>query len=280
MSYDTAMQGDFLNSIRDNFIYNFLTNVILTYVGISLLTLIIGIIFIIQMKKLTLKLLKKSKMDPALHNFIASSVKIILSIILVIIIMAELNIPTAPVITVLGASGAAIALALRDSLANVAGGIIIMITKPILKGEVIEIEGTIGAVDSIELLATHLHTMDNKKVTIPNGKLTNSIVTNYSREDIRRVDCQFGISSEADLVKAKELLKNVALSCSLILEKPNFVVGVDRHGEEGTILDLKLWAKTEDYFDVKYFVEENVKLAFDEAGISPAAHIVDVRLKK
>ena len=135
-------------------------------------------------------------------------------------------------------------------------------------------------VDQIDLMTTQLHTFDNKIVTVPNGTITTSVLINYSREDTRRVDCQFNISYEADIMQAKELLYNVADCNELILKDREPVIGVAAHVDSGILLDLKVWCSTSDYFDVKYYLEENVKLAFDEAGIDIPYKTMDVHIIK
>ncbi len=249
-------------------------------IGDAVLILIFGWIAISMILRIEKKALAKSRLDEALHLFIVKATKVILWIVLLITLLSTLKVPIAPFVTVLGASGAAIALALKDSLGNIAGGIIILINKPFSRGDTIEVAGTMGMVDSIDLLTTQLHTFDNKVVTIPNGTITMSVLINYSQEDTRRVDCVFSISYEADILKAKEILLNV-ISCNPdILGEPAPIVGVASHGDNAVILDLKVWCSTESFFDVKYYLEENVKLAFDEAGIGIPYPQVDIHLFK
>ncbi|MEG0924655.1 MAG: mechanosensitive ion channel family protein [Anaerovoracaceae bacterium] len=226
------------------------------------------------------KALEKSKLDEALHAFILNATKIILWVVLIISLLSFLEVPAAPFITVLGACGAAIALALKDSLGNIAGGIIIIINKPFGKGDTIEISGVLGKVESIDLLVTQLKTFDNKVVTVPNGTITNSVLVNYSRENMRRVDCVFNISYDADLLKAKEILQIVAESNPDIFSEPEPIIGVASHLDSAVTMDLKVWCATENFFDIKYFLEENVKLAFDEVGISIPYPQMDVHVIK
>lgn len=241
---------------------------------------LIGLIAIKLVLHFERKILEKSKLDESVYRFILRGTKFALWTVLIIAILSKLGMETTSLITVLGAGGAAIALALKDSLGNVAGGIIILINKPFIKGDTIELAGVTGIVDSIDLLTTQLHTFDNKVVTVPNGTITTEIMINYSREELRRVDCQFSISYDADLIKAKELLYNVALSCEDILSEMETVIGVAEQGDSGILLDLKVWCSTEAYFDVKYYLEENVKLAFDEAGIDIPYQTMDVHIIK
>ena len=182
--------------------------------------------------------------------------------------------------TLLGACGAAVALALKDSLGNIASGIIILANKPFIRGDVIEVTGITGIVQSIDLLVTTLKTYDNKVITIPNGTITASVMVNYSREKSRRVDVTFAISYDSDIARAKDVLMAVAESNKDIFADPAPVTGVAEHQQSGILLDLKVWCETSRYYDVRYYLEEQVKLAFDEANITIPYPQMDVRVIK
>ncbi|MBR5128519.1 MAG: mechanosensitive ion channel family protein [Firmicutes bacterium] len=249
--------------------------------AIGLVCIVIaGLLLIKILLKITRKTLQKTTLDETMHVFIASALKIVFYIIFIVVILGYMRVPIAPLVTVLGAGGAAIALALKDSLGNIAGGIIILANKLFKKGDVIEVVGLEGIVDNIDLFVTTLKTYDNKVVTVPNGTMTTSVIVNYSREKTRRVDCIFGISYDSDIAKAKDVLLAVTEVCPKILEQPEPVIGVKEHQSSGIILDLKVWCETADYFEVKYFLEEQVKLAFDEANITIPYPRMDVRVTK
>lgn len=248
--------------------------------GQAVLVLIIGFILIKIVLGIIRRALNKTTLDASLHRFIENSIKVILWIILLITILAVLGIHTATFITVLGAGGAAIALALKDSLGNIAGGIIILVTKPFKRGDYIDIIEVAGIVEEIDLLYTILKTFDNKVVSVPNGKITNAVMVNYSSEDTRRVDCKFGIGYDDDISKAKEILLAVAEVKPEIMKEPEPFVGVSGHGDNCVNIDFRVWCKTEEYWNVKYFLEENVKLAFDEAGISIPFPQLEIHYKK
>ena len=249
---------------------------------VVVVVLLIGAVCIKLMLRFVKKVLERSTLDESVYLFVMRAVKITLWIILIVAILPMIGIPAASLVTVLGAGGAAIARALKDSLGNVAGGILILINKPFVKGDTIELAEVTGVVDAIDLMTTRLHTFDNKVVTVPNGTITTAVLTNYSREDVRRVDCQFTISYDADLAQAKTLLYRVTECNELILqdEEKEPVIGVAEQGDSGILLDLKVWCSTSDYFDVKYYLEENVKLAFDEAGIDIPYKTMDVHIIK
>lgn len=255
-----------------------------TTVGTALLkvgaTLLGGYIVIRILLKIVKKFLDKSTLDVSLHTFILNSLKAVLWIILIVTIFGVLGIPTSTFVAVLGAGGAAIALALKDSLGNIAGGIIILVTKPFKQGDFIDITEVAGVVEHIDLLYTTLKTFDNKVVRVPNGKLTTAVMVNYSTENTRRVDCKFGIGYDDDIAKAKDVLLAVAESNPDIFTDPEPFVGVAGHGDSAVEIDMKVWCTNDNYWSVKYFLEENVKLAFDEAGISIPYPQVDVHNRK
>ena len=249
-------------------------------VAMALVVLLIGVILIKAVLHFTRKILEKSSLDESVYLFVLRGTKVALWAVLIIAVLTMVGVPAASLVTVLGAGGAAIALALKDSLGNVAGGILILINKPFIKGDVIELGGVTGVVDEIDLMTTQLHTADNKIITVPNGTITTSVLTNYSREEIRRVDCQFSVSYDADLSQVKEILYNVAICNEDILKDREPVIGVAAQGESGILLDLKVWCLNSEYFDVKYYLEENVKIAFDEAGINIPYNTMDVHIIK
>ena len=249
--------------------------------GISaLVVLLAGLLLIKLILGIVKKTLEKTALDGAIHTFVVSALRIVLYIILVVVLLGVLEVPTTPLVTVLGAGGAAIALALKDSLGNIAGGLLLLINQPFKKGDEIDIAGNYGEVDGIDLFVTTLRTYVNKVITIPNGTINTSVIVNYSRRDSRRVDCKFGISYDSDLALAKSVLLRVAQSNPDIFEDPAPFIGVASHGDSAVILDLRVWCNTEKYYEVKYALTEQVKLAFDEADISIPYPQMDVHVVK
>ena len=244
----------------------------------ALLILIIGLIVMKVVLHVVRKTLEKSSIDEVLYHFIIKIAKIALWVVLILLIMECFGFKASSLLTMLAAAGAAIALALKDSLANVAGGIMILINKPFSQDDYVDINGATGKVKKIDLFVTHLHTYDNKVVTIPNGIVNTSILTNYTQEDMRRVDCKFSVSYDSDINKVKDILSGIAESNPMIMKEPEPVIGVSEHGDSGIIMDLLAWCRTEDYYDVKYYLEEEVKLAFDKAGIEIPFPQMDVRI--
>lgn len=247
--------------------------------GIALIV-IVGILVIKLVIGITNKALKRTHLDESIHLFILNIMRIFFWVILFVLILGYLNIATAPFIAVLGAAGAAVALALKDSLGNIAGGILILINKPFVKGDFVEIGEASGLVHQIDMLVTTLKTRDNKVVSVPNGTVSTSVITNHTREEDRRVDCQFRISYASPIGKAKDTILAVAEASPLILKNPEPFIAISSQDETAVYISCFVWCKSDRYWDVKFFMEENVKIAFDEAQISVPYPQIDVHIKK
>ncbi|NLD19842.1 MAG: mechanosensitive ion channel family protein [Clostridiales bacterium] len=244
------------------------------------LIIVIGLIAIKIVLAILRKGLKKSNLDPVLFKFVVNSIKVVLLIVVITMCLGALGVSMSTLIAVIGAAGAAVALAMKDSLANIAGGMMIIITKPFKRDDLIDIGEVSGKVKSIDLFLTTLLTLDNRTITIPNGLINTSILINRSREAIRRVDCKFGIGYDSDITKAKEILQNICVECPDILDEPRPSIGVSEQGDSAVIIEALAWCSTENYFKVKYFLEEKVKVAFDEQDINIPYPHVTVKLTK
>lgn len=251
-----------------------------TPIAIAIVIVIAGAIVVKAIMKLMTKALAKTSIDPALHSFIKNIVKVALWLLIIVTALGKLGIPTSTFVTVIGACGAAIALALKDSLSNVAGGILILITKPFGKGDYIEAGGAAGTVEKIDLMSTTLKTPDNKIVRVPNSNMSTSVVTNYSEADMRRVDNDFGIGYECDIDKARETVLNVVRKNELIVIDPAPVVLVGEHGDNAVTLHSRVWVKSADYWTVYFYMQEEVKKAFDAEGINIPYPQVDLHVIK
>ena len=242
--------------------------------------LLVGFVAIKIISRAVGKALKKTSLDPTLHRFVSNVAIAACWIAVVGMALPVLGVSLSAFLAMLGVAGAAIALALKDSLGNIAGGIIVIITKPFKRGDIIEAGDAAGTVDSIGMLYTTLVTPDNKVVHMPNGKLSTSTIVNFSAESKRRVDCKFGISSASSVPAAKEILTVLAEQSDMVLPDPAPIIGVSGHSDGMVFIDVKVWCNTADVFDVKYFLEENAKLAFDESGIEMQAPHIVVHMKK
>ena len=255
---------------------------LLTEMGIAILTFIAGWIVVTIFIKVLRKLLDRSKVDRSLHAFITNGIRVVFLIVLAIIILQEMGLNTSSLITVLGAGGAAIALALKDSLGNVAGGFLILINKPFKCGDLIAVNGSVdatGIVDEIDLLHTKMHTGDNKIVTVPNGLMSSSVLTNYTESGIRRVDKVYKLAKDTDISKAKEVLMAVAKSNPLVLSTPEPIIGVSSIDAYAISIDLKLWCNPDDYYVLAYKIEEAATEALRAADIELAYRNIDIKLQ-
>ena len=268
----------------ETFLQKLITPDNLAEIGILVLKLAImvaiGLLLIKIILKITRRALRKSSSDPVIYTFVINVIKVITIIILITTCLSVLGVQMSTLIAVVGAAGAAVALALKDSLANIAGGIMIIITQPFSKDDLIDVGEVSGKVEAIDLFLTTLKTYDNKTITIPNGLINTSVLINHSKESKRRVDCTFDIGYDSDIVQAKEILRNVCEANPDIFRDPPPMIGVADHGANSVVLDLKVWCRTEDYWDIKYFLEEHVKTAFDEHGIEIPYPQMDVHLRR
>lgn len=240
-----------------------------------LITLVVGAIVIRIIYGIAKKMLVKSALDEVSYVAILKAISIILWVLLGLSLILAAGVNPAPYVAVLASAGAALALALKDSLSNVAGGIIILFTQPFVKGDEIQVENVSGVVDYIDIMVTKLHTFSNQDITIPNSKMVNSIIINKTKNDLVRVDLKFEVSYNSDLEKVKVLLNNIVEEGELLLTDPAPVIGISSYEESGIVWDMMVWTHTADRFKAKYYLGDTVKAVFDKNGIEiPYPHMV------
>lgn len=229
------------------------------------------------------KWLKKShkldKLDTSLRSFLVSFSKIALYILLIITVAMILGIPATSFITILASCGVAIGLALQGSLSNLAGGIMILLFKPFKVGDYVEVSGESGTVTEITVVYTIILTNDNKRITIPNGTLTNSVIKNYSSEKLRRVDLKFTAAYDCDVNKVKGVIAEVVNSQALALKDPEPFIRLFEHSDSALTYTVRVWCKNEDYWTLYYDILEGVNEAFDKNGIEIPYPQMDVHVK-
>ena len=235
---------------------------------VAIIVLIVGLWIIKRILKLFDMAMQKKKVEVTLHQFMLSIVSILLKAILVIIFASMVGIETTSLIAVLGAAGLAVGLALQGSLSNFAGGILILFFKPFKADDVIDAQGYVGVVQEIQIFNTILLTLDNQRVIIPNGLLSNGCVKNLFVESTRRVDLTFGISYGDDIKKAKAVLQGVLDADERILKSPAADIFVSAHADSSINLLVRPWTNSENYWPVYFGVMEEVKLAFDREEIT------------
>ncbi len=241
---------------------------VLLLVIYAVLALIVGFWLVSRLINILEKVLLKKEIDISLQKFLLRLVNIGLKVLVLISVAGLIGIPTTSFIAVIGAAGLAIGLALQGSLANFAGGVLILFLKPFKVGDFIEGAGHTGTVEDISIFYTNLTTPKNQAIVIPNAQLSNNSIINYSTKPIRRLDLVFGIDYSDDINKAKEVLRKILSSEQRVLEEPAFMIGVDALGDNSVNLVTKSWCKNEDYWDLNYELIEKVKKEFDANEIS------------
>ncbi len=237
-------------------------------VALAIVVLLVGLWLIRRANLLVQALLSDSAADPTLAKFATSFITVSLKALLFISVASMVGIETTSFLALLGAAGLAVGLALQGSLANFAGGVLILMFRPFRVGEFIEAQGISGSVKEIRIFFTVLNTPDNKLVTVPNGLLSNGIITNYSREATRRIDLVFGISFDDNIATAKELLQRLLSEEVRVLVQPAPNVAVAELVGDGVNLRARFWVAAADLSAVRADLIEAAKLAFDAAGIS------------
>jgi small conductance mechanosensitive channel len=198
----------------------------------------------------------------------------------IIAALGQLGVQTASLVAVLGAAGLAVGLALQGSLANFAAGLLLIIFKPFKVGDFIEGGGVSGVVEEVGIFTTMMNSPDNKKLVVPNAKMTSDNIVNYTAKQVRRVDLVAGVSYRDDLDKVKRVLGEILAADSRILKDPAPTVGVLALAESSVNLAVRPWVKTADYWDVFFATQESIKKRFDAEGISIPFPQQDVHLHK
>jgi small conductance mechanosensitive channel len=246
----------------------------------AILIWIIGSMIIKIMLKSIVRVMHKRGYDENLKKFLSNLISWALRLLLVIVVLGAVGIETTSFAAVLASAGLAIGLALQGSLGNFAGGVLIIIFKPIKIGDLIEAQGEIGVVKEIEIFTTKLIGLSNKEIIIPNGTLSNGNIINYTTEGTRRVDLVYGVSYDSDIKQTKEVIMNVLTSHPKILKDPAPGVTVLELADSSVNFAVRPWCNTEHYWDVYFDVTENVKEALDAAGIEiPYPHTVEIHKK-
>lgn len=219
-----------------------------------------------------------SSKDEMLQGFVQSIAYFLFLLITVIASLSQLGINTSSLVALIGAAGLAIGLALQNSLQNFAAGVMLLIFKPFNKGDFIEAGGKSGKVEQMGILMLELRTVDNKTVLIPNGKVFADSITNYSRNETRRIDFIFDISYESDIEKAKEIIAQILFEDENVLHYPEPTIAVGNLAASSVQLFVRPWVQTNNYSTTQFAILEKVKIGFDKAGISIPYNQLDLHL--
>ncbi|MFV2089881.1 MAG: mechanosensitive ion channel family protein [Pseudomonadales bacterium] len=235
---------------------------------LAIVVLLVGLWIINRVVRLSAKGMERSNTEPTLARFLTSLVSVGLKALLFISVASMIGIETTSFIALLGAAGLAIGLALQGSLANFAGGVLILMFRPYKVGDFVDAQGVAGTVAEIQIFSTIIKTPDNKVIIVPNGAVSNGIITNFSREATRRVDFVFGIGYSDDIGKAKAVIARLIEADERALSDPEPLIVVSELADSSVNITTRVWVNAADYWGLFFDLTEAVKLAFDQEDIS------------
>lgn len=214
------------------------------------------------------QIMTRARLDPMLVTFAGNLINTALLAVVIIAALDHLGVPTTSMLAVFGAAGLAVALALKDSLGNFASGVMLILFRPFKVGDFIEAGGISGVPEEIRMFHTIMRTPDNRQITVPNGQITASAIINFSAKPTRRIDLVFGISYGDDIRKAKSIIEGIIEADARVLKDPAPVIALGELADSSVNINVRPWVKTEEFWDVRADLLENVKIAFDEHGIT------------
>jgi small conductance mechanosensitive channel len=263
------------NGIDSGTIVNFGKNLVIALVIFYVGRLVINIVV-----RGLRKMMQRQQVDKTLETFVCNLVRMALLVVVVIAAIGALGIQTTSLIAIFGAAGLAVGLALQGSLSNFAAGVLIVLFRPYRVGDYIEAAGIAGTVEQVQILTTILATPDNKQIIVPNSQVMNSVITNYSAKDTRRVDMVVGVSYSDDLDKVRAILEDLVAADDRILDEPRCQIAVHTLADSSVNFVVRPWVKSSDYWGVWFDLTEAVKKRFDAEGVSIPFPQQDVHLYK
>lgn len=246
----------------------------------AIITFIVGWWLIQIVLKILVNVLEKSKIEKSLVGFLRTLSDFLLKMILIITTLSMVGVDMTPFFAILGGLAIAVGIALKDSLGNFAAGVMILFFKPFKVGDYIETSGVSGSVLEIQIMTTVLKTPDNKHIIIPNGKVVTSVITNYSREETRRLNLVFGVGYESDMEKVRGLLKEIIESDERILQEPAPQILMSELANSSVNFSVRMWTKASDYWNVNFDMNEKVFKVFNDNGINIPYPQVDVHINQ
>ena len=244
----------------------------------AVIVLIIGLIAVKLIMKGVSKAIEKTNLEKSLHTFVKSAIKAVLYFIVLIIILGMLGIPITSFIAVLSVAGLAVSLAVQNSLTNLAGGVTILGTKPFKVGDFIDASGISGTVKEIGLFYTRLQTATKQIVFVPNGKISADTIVNYNEESERKLVLKFSASYDDDIEKVKKALREAVESDKRILKDSAPLINVNAYLDSSIEYIVAVWTKNEDYWDVNWYLLEEVKRSFDKNCVTMSYNHVNVHM--
>ncbi len=251
------------NGIDSSTVVGFAKNLVIALVIFYVGRMVIGLVV-----RGLRKMMQRQEVDKTLETFVCNLVRMALLIVVIIAAIGALGIQTTSFIAIFGAAGLAVGLALQGSLSNFAAGVLIVLFRPYKVGDYIEGAGIGGTVEQVQILTTLLKTPDNKAVIVPNSQIMDSVITNYSANDTRRVDMVIGVSYDDDLDKVRRIIQELVAADDRILPDPECTIAVSELADSSVNFVVRPWVKTQDYWGVKFDLTEAVKKRFDQDGIS------------
>ncbi|MBQ2847346.1 MAG: mechanosensitive ion channel [Clostridia bacterium] len=246
----------------------------------ALLIVVVGFIISNLIGKLVVKGMQAKGVDPSIHSFIKTIITLILKFVFILSALSTLNVNINSFVTALGAAGVTAGIGLQSSISQLASGIQILANHPFKSGDYIDVGTVSGKVHEIKMMYTVLITVDNKRVIIPNSYITSSNIINYNAENRRRLDLVFSVSYDADIAKAKQVIQEVISKNDLIFTDPAPIIAVKEHAASSVNLACLIWCSADEYWNVFYYMQEAVKLSFDENSISIPYGQLDVHIVK
>ncbi len=246
---------------------------------IALVFVIVGRKMIKWIKKLINRSFDRANMDQGVHKFLISLIGISLNVVMIVVAVRILGVESSSLAAIIGSAGLTVGLALQGSLSNFAGGVLILIMKPFRMGDYIISNGMEGTVTSIDIFYTRLLTVDNQKVVIPNGGLSNSSIVNVTNEEVRRLDLVVPVSYDSDIKKVKHILSQLIENEELVLKEEPITIYVEGFKESSIAIGIRMWTNKENYWNLKWNLLEKIKETFDDEKISIPMKQLDINIK-
>lgn len=251
----------------------------LSTIAFSAILALLGLWLARIIRNQLIRVFAKSQKNQVLKLFLTNTVYTIVLVVAGIMVLGKLGVPTASLITILGTSSLAVGLAMKDFLANIAAGVILVFQRPFEIGDLVELSGILGTVETVDLFHTKIKTPNNEIVVIPNGKLIQENIVNKAHEGIRRLELTVLIAYRADLKKAKSIIHTIVNADMRVLSEPRAIIGVSNLADSGVELIVRVWARREDFIQLKFDCLEQIKLEFEQQGIEIPFPQLDVFIK-
>ena len=273
--------NQFLNSIKETLQKYTTSSAIIGLVAkllIAALILVLAVVISKFLCKVIIKALEKKGTDHSIFGFIQTVIKAAVFIIAIISALSSLGMNITSLVAALASAGVALGLGLQGCISQLVSGIMIIVNKPFRKGDFVEVKGVQGTISGIYIMYTVIHTVDNKKIIIPNSDITSNYIINYSAEELRRCDIDIGISYSDDISLAKSVIMGIAESCPSVIRDPEPFVCVVSHDSSQITLQIRAWCNSSDYWNTFFYIQENTKSALEKNGITIPFNQLDVHV--